>query len=69
MWAQVAIGSGEGKFMDTVRRGQLGIRLPNVKCVDAKGLKLEPDNLHLTTIAQIHLAQSLAAAFVAAHPP
>ncbi|RVW99988.1 putative carbohydrate esterase [Vitis vinifera] len=66
LFIQVALGSGEGKFIETVRRGQLGIRLPNVKCVDAKGLRLEPDKLHLTTIAQIHLAQKLAAAFLAA---
>ena len=64
----MALGSGEGKFIETVRRGQLGIcRLPNVKCVDAKGLRLEPDKLHLTTIAQVHLAHKLAAVFLAAH--
>ncbi|KAK9270489.1 hypothetical protein L1049_026069 [Liquidambar formosana] len=35
---QVALASGRGKFIETVRRAQLGITLPNVKCVDAKGL-------------------------------
>ncbi|XLU62801.1 hypothetical protein S245_022010 [Arachis hypogaea] len=33
---QVALASGEGKYIEKVRKGQLGLKLPNVKCVDAK---------------------------------
>ncbi|CAN6682205.1 unnamed protein product [Malus baccata var. baccata] len=46
---QVALASGEGKFVEIVRKGQLDVKLPNVKCVDAKGLRLKEDGLHLTT--------------------
>ncbi|KAK9269979.1 hypothetical protein L1049_025552 [Liquidambar formosana] len=62
---QVALASGEGKFIETVRRAQLGITLPNVKCVDAKGLGLKADHLHLTTTAQVQLGLKLAHAFLA----
>ncbi|KAB2619435.1 carbohydrate esterase [Pyrus ussuriensis x Pyrus communis] len=49
---QVALASGEGKFVDVVRKGQLDVKLPNVKCVDAKGLRLKEDGLHLTTLSE-----------------
>ncbi|KAL3732904.1 hypothetical protein ACJRO7_022426 [Eucalyptus globulus] len=62
---QVALASGEGKFVDTVRSAQLGITLPNVKCVDAKGLDLKTDHLHLTTTSQVRLGSMLADAFLA----
>ncbi|KAK3423139.1 hypothetical protein EUGRSUZ_F00001 [Eucalyptus grandis] len=62
---QVALASGEGKFVDTVRSAQLGITLPNVKCVDAKGLDLKRDRLHLTTTSQVRLGSMLADAFLA----
>ncbi|EEF52343.1 probable carbohydrate esterase At4g34215 [Ricinus communis] len=61
---QVALASGEGPVIDTIREAQKGIKLPNVHCVDAKGLPLEPDRLHLTTPAQVHLGQMLADAFL-----
>ncbi|KAJ6675882.1 ESTERASE putative (DUF303)-RELATED [Salix viminalis] len=61
---QVALASGEGKFIEIVRRSQLAINLPNVKCVDAKGLALQTDNLHLTTMSQVHLGFKLAGAFI-----
>ncbi|KAJ9186783.1 hypothetical protein P3X46_002317 [Hevea brasiliensis] len=61
---QVGLASGEGLFTETVREAQLGINLPNVQCVDAKGLPLEPDRLHLTTPAQVQLGQMLAHAFL-----
>ncbi|KNA05492.1 hypothetical protein SOVF_189720 [Spinacia oleracea] len=61
---QVALTSGEGMYVETVREAQLGIQLPNVKCVDAKGLQLNPDNLHLTTMAQVHLGLMLALSFL-----
>ncbi|KAJ1383150.1 Sialate O-acetylesterase domain [Sesbania bispinosa] len=62
---QVALASGEGKFIETVRHAQLGIKLPNVKCVDAKGLHLKPDKLHLTTMSEVHLGIQLAHAYLA----
>ncbi|OMO74015.1 hypothetical protein CCACVL1_17020 [Corchorus capsularis] len=60
---QVAITSGDERFIEIVREGQFGINLPNVLCVDAKGLPLKEDNLHLTTEAQVKLGQILADAF------
>ncbi|CAI9115858.1 OLC1v1016865C1 [Oldenlandia corymbosa var. corymbosa] len=61
---QVALASGEGPFIDIVRQAQLGIKRPNVRCVDAKGLKVQPpDDLHLTTQSQVKLGQMLADAF------
>ena len=59
----MALASGFN-FTEIVREAQLGIDLPNVKCVDAKGLPLEPDNLHLTTPAQVQLGKILAEAFL-----
>ncbi|KAJ9166285.1 hypothetical protein P3X46_021060 [Hevea brasiliensis] len=65
---QVALASGEGPFTETIRKAQLGINLPNVQYVDAKGLPLEPDRLHLTTSAQVQLGQMLADAFLQSLP-
>ncbi|KAJ6872100.1 hypothetical protein NC651_031262 [Populus alba x Populus x berolinensis] len=61
---QVALASGEGKFIETVRSSQLAINLPNVKCIDAKGLALQRDNLHLTTMSQVQVGLKLAGAFM-----
>ncbi|KAB2043323.1 hypothetical protein ES319_D01G008200v1 [Gossypium barbadense] len=61
---QVAIASGDERYMEKVREAQLGIDLPNVICVDAKGLALKEDNLHLTTEAQVKLGHMLADAFL-----
>jgi len=47
-----------------VREAQLGLKLSNVVCVDAKGLPLKSDNLHLTTEAQVQLGLSLAQAYL-----
>ncbi|KAF8020156.1 hypothetical protein BT93_G0764 [Corymbia citriodora subsp. variegata] len=60
---QVAITSGD-RYMDIVRRAQLGIKVPNVVCIDAKGLPLKDDHLHLTTHAQVRLGQMLADAYL-----
>ncbi|CAI0465093.1 unnamed protein product [Linum tenue] len=67
----VAVASGEGKFVEQVRKAQLTIDLPNVQCVDAKGLGLKADHLHLTTTSEVQLGQELARAFLAhfAHRP
>ncbi|KAF7830588.1 putative carbohydrate esterase [Senna tora] len=63
---QVAITSGEGKLINKVREGQIEMKLPNVKCVDAKGLRLEADRLHLTTKSQVQLGIMLAHAYLRA---
>ncbi|KAL6964042.1 hypothetical protein U1Q18_035095 [Sarracenia purpurea var. burkii] len=60
---QVAIGSGDDKYMEAVREAQKSIDLPSVVCVDAKGLALGEDNLHLTTEAQVRLGRILADAY------
>ncbi|XVE66786.1 hypothetical protein DITRI_Ditri08aG0107200 [Diplodiscus trichospermus] len=61
---QVAIASGDERYIEKVREAQLGIDLPNVVCVDAKGLVLKEDHLHLTTEAQVKLGHMLADAFL-----
>ncbi|KAK4390513.1 putative carbohydrate esterase [Sesamum angolense] len=61
---QVALASGEGPYVDVVRKAQLEIDLPNVKCVDAKGLQLQPDGLHLSTAAQVTVGRMMADAFL-----
>ncbi|KAK7343480.1 hypothetical protein VNO77_12254 [Canavalia gladiata] len=60
---QVALASGI-KYTEKVREAQKGIDLPNVICVDAKGLQLQQDNLHLTTGAQVQLGHMLAEAYL-----
>ncbi|GMI77415.1 hypothetical protein like AT3G53010 [Hibiscus trionum] len=61
---QVALASGSGPFIEEVREAQLKTSIPKVECVDAKGLPLEPDGLHLTTPAQLRLGQILADSFI-----
>ncbi|KAK1417520.1 hypothetical protein QVD17_26649 [Tagetes erecta] len=61
---QVAIASGN-EYMEIVREAQKSIDLPNVVCVDAKGLELKEDNMHLTTAAQVQLGHMLADAYLA----
>ncbi|KAL1342875.1 hypothetical protein HN51_029351 [Arachis hypogaea] len=60
---QVAIASGS-EYMEKVREAQKAIDISNVMCVDAKGLQLKEDNLHLTTEAQVQLGQMLAEAYL-----
>ncbi|KAL3518389.1 hypothetical protein ACH5RR_020978 [Cinchona calisaya] len=62
---QVALASGQGPFVDTVRQAQFGIHLRNVKTIDARGLPMQPDNLHLSTPAQVQLGEKFAKAFAA----
>lgn len=64
MCLQVALASGDEKFLEKIREIQKGIDLPNVVCVDAKGLPLREDNLHLTTEAQVQLGHMLAHAYL-----
>lgn len=60
---QVAIASGEEKYLEQIREIQKGIEMPNVVTVDAKGLQLKEDHLHLTTEAQVRLGFMLAEAY------
>lgn len=61
---QVALASGSGPYIEIVRQAQLGIDLLNLKTVDAKGLPLQPDGLHLSTPAQVDLGKMMADAFL-----
>ncbi|XP_024971133.1 probable carbohydrate esterase At4g34215 [Cynara cardunculus var. scolymus] len=61
---QVALASGEGAYVEMVREAQHGIELPNVITVDAKGLELQPDGLHLSTHAQVRVGEMLAHAIL-----
>ncbi|XP_009791528.1 probable carbohydrate esterase At4g34215 [Nicotiana sylvestris] len=61
---QVAIASGEGKYTEKIRQAQKRIDLPNVVCIDAMGLQLKEDNLHLTSEAQVKLGQMFADAYL-----
>ncbi|GAV70474.1 DUF303 domain-containing protein [Cephalotus follicularis] len=65
---QVTLASGQGPYINIVREAQLGIDLLDVHCVEAKGLPLEPDGLHLTTQAQVRLGGLLADAFMESMP-
>lgn len=66
---QVALASGDKKYIEEVRAVQLGMKLPYVVCVDAKGLKLNSDNLHLSTEAQVQLGLMLADAYLCHFQP
>ncbi|KAL0438893.1 UNVERIFIED_CONTAM: putative carbohydrate esterase, partial [Sesamum latifolium] len=59
----VALASAEGPYIDDIRKAQLGIDIPNVKCVDAKGMKIGYDGLHLSTEGEVHVGQMMADAF------
>ncbi|CAJ2630536.1 unnamed protein product [Trifolium pratense] len=59
----VALASGF-EYIEKVREAQKGINISNVICIDAKGLQLKEDNLHLNTEAQIKLGHMLAEAYL-----
>ncbi|KAM0941770.1 putative feruloyl esterase [Dioscorea sansibarensis] len=61
---QVALASGDKQHIEQVRKAQLEIDMPNVVCVDAKGLPLKEDHLHLSTEAQVKLGNMLAEAYI-----
>ncbi|KQJ81643.1 probable carbohydrate esterase At4g34215 [Brachypodium distachyon] len=61
---QVGLASGEGNYTDIVREAQKNINLPNVILVDAMGLPLRDDQLHLSTEAQLQLGDMLAQAYL-----
>ncbi|KAK1321833.1 putative carbohydrate esterase [Acorus calamus] len=62
---QVAIATGQGPYKDIVRAAQKAINLPNVVTVDALGLQIAEDHVHLTTQAQVQLGKMLASAYMA----
>ncbi|KVH98302.1 putative protein of unknown function DUF303, acetylesterase [Cynara cardunculus var. scolymus] len=64
----VALASGEGPYIEMVREAQLGMDMVNLRTIDAKGLNLEPDGLHLTTPSQVSLGNMLANAFIQTRP-
>ncbi|RZC48019.1 hypothetical protein C5167_040967 [Papaver somniferum] len=57
---QVALASTEGPYKGIVRKAQLEMDLPNVWTVDADGLPLGPDGIHLSTRAQVRLGRMFA---------
>lgn len=59
----MAITSGDGKYIEKIRKIQKEIDVPNVVCVDAKGLELKEDKLHLTTKAHVKLGKMIADAY------
>lgn len=61
---KVALATGAGPYLGAVRKAQLETELENVHCVDAMGLPLEPDGLHLTTSSQVRLGHMIADAFL-----
>ncbi|CAN6247840.1 unnamed protein product [Urochloa humidicola] len=61
---QVGLASGEGNYTDIVREAQKNIKLPNVILVDAIGLPLRDDQLHLSTEAQLQLGDMLGQAYL-----
>ncbi|TQD95416.1 hypothetical protein C1H46_018974 [Malus baccata] len=62
---QVPILSGDNKYMEKGREAQLGMEIPNVMCVDARGLELKDDHLHLTSKSQVlQLGRLLADAYL-----
>ena len=65
----MALASGDEKYIEKIRAVQLGMKVPNVVCVDAKGLKLNSDNLHLTTESQVQLGLMLANAYLCHFQP
>ncbi|WVZ83715.1 hypothetical protein U9M48_030835 [Paspalum notatum var. saurae] len=61
---QVALASGNERNLEKVRSAQFSVDLPNVVTVDAMGLALNEDNLHLTTMSQVKLGKMLAEACI-----
>ncbi|KAK6804095.1 hypothetical protein RDI58_001879 [Solanum bulbocastanum] len=60
---QVALASGTN-YTDIVREAQLNPDLANVVTVDAWGLELHKDNLHLTASSQVLLGHMMADAYL-----
>ncbi|KAM0857969.1 hypothetical protein ACQ4PT_048123 [Festuca glaucescens] len=65
LFIQVGLATGQGRFVDLVRKAQTAVRAPNLRYVDAKGLPVANDNTHLTTQAEVRLGAMLADAYLA----
>lgn len=61
---EVALATGQGPYLEEVRKAQFDTNVTNIKCVDAKGLQVSKDYLHLTTQAQVQLGGMLADVFL-----
>ncbi|CAI9115860.1 OLC1v1016867C1 [Oldenlandia corymbosa var. corymbosa] len=61
---QVALPSISYRYDDIVRQTQGGMKLQNLLYVDANGLELQDDQMHLTTQSQVRLGKRLADAFL-----
>ncbi|KAK1297742.1 putative carbohydrate esterase [Acorus calamus] len=64
LFIQVAIATGQGPYKDIVRAQQKAIHIPNVVTVDALGLQVSEDYVHLTTQGQVQLGKMLASAYL-----
>jgi Carbohydrate esterase, sialic acid-specific acetylesterase len=58
------LASGDGPYVNIVREAQTELGLPNVKYVDAFGLNLARDHVHLTTKSQVQLGIMLADSYL-----
>ncbi|KAM0899040.1 hypothetical protein ACQ4PT_021550 [Festuca glaucescens] len=68
---QVGLASGLGQYTEVVREAQKGLKLRNVRFVDAMGLPFQDGHLHLNTQAQVQLGHMLAQSYLTygnAHP-
>ncbi|KAK6938633.1 Sialate O-acetylesterase domain [Dillenia turbinata] len=61
---QVAIATAPGPYKNIVRKAQFGVNLPNVKIVDAQGLPIMWDNIHVSTEGQVKLGHMLADSYL-----
>ncbi|XP_051139577.1 probable carbohydrate esterase At4g34215 [Andrographis paniculata] len=62
---QVALASGMNSTgLNLIRKAQLAVNLPNVVTVDARGLPLQTDGLHLHRDGDLRLGQMLADAYL-----
>lgn len=60
----MALASGGKHYTEIIREAQLNPGIANVVTVDAKGLQLQKDNLHLTASSQVLLGQMMVDAFL-----
>jgi hypothetical protein len=61
---QVGLASGLGQYTEVVREAQKGLKLRNVRFVDAMGLPFQDGHLHLNTQAQVQLGHMLAQSYL-----
>ncbi|XP_037451605.1 probable carbohydrate esterase At4g34215 [Triticum dicoccoides] len=61
---QVGLASGLGQYTKVVREAQKGLKLQNVRFVDAMGLPFQDGHLHLNTQAQVQLGHMLAQSYL-----